>query len=40
MPSSREVDIRPWHGLVVRVEPSCHAHGHVHYRADAPVLGA
>jgi hypothetical protein len=29
MPPPREVDIRPQHGLVVRVEPPCHAHGHV-----------
>jgi hypothetical protein len=30
MPPPREVDIRSRHGLVVHVEPSCHAHGHVH----------
>jgi hypothetical protein len=38
MPPPREVDIRPRHGPVVHVEPPCHAHGHVHYRADAEVL--
>jgi hypothetical protein len=30
MPPPREVDIRPRHGPVVRVEPPCHAHRHVH----------
>jgi hypothetical protein len=37
MPPSREVDIRPRHSLVVRVEPSCHAHVHVHSIARRPL---
>jgi hypothetical protein len=37
MPPPREVNIRPRHGMVARVEPSCHAHGHVDSIARRPL---